>query len=110
MAPVVRLVQEAVQQVGGSDGFLDEVVRWEEEHPAAGYAAAFRAGHATGPEVVLPDGEAVVGVTGQEVVLLFTGGVASAGAATATWMFVLYQRAMADLRAAYVDLGVLDGD
>lgn len=107
---MVRLVQEAVQQVGGSGGFLDEVVRWEEEHPAAGHAAAFRAGHAAGPEVVLPDGEAVVGVTGQEMVLVFTGGVAAAGAATAGWFWVLYRRAMADLRAAYVDLGVLDGD
>ena len=59
---------------------------------------------------MLPDGEAVVGVTGQDAALLVTGGVAAAGAATATWLFVLYQRAMADLRAAYVDLGVLDGD
>lgn len=56
---------------------------------------------------MLPDGEAVVGVTGQEVVLVFTGGVAAAGAATATWFWVLYRRAMQDLRAAYVDLGVL---
>lgn len=48
-------------------------------------------------------------MTGGEVVLVFTGGVAAAGAATATWFWVLYRRTLADLRAAYDELDELDG-